>query len=199
MDDSIASKQAAVFRRTGTHSKYEILHKGNPYLIMAVVKPIVMSSSLNFFGTEISNSPTTAGLRFRVDGTNTRVQLAVFNDSPISVINVNTGTGTIATGSFYFIAAQYYGSGTGSNNLKIWINNTQYTFTANPTFGTGPCNSLSAWRGSGGAAGSAFEFSQKLALAYDLTGKSIAEIDAFRTLAISTLKNDPEYASLTTP
>jgi hypothetical protein len=201
MDDTIGTKNAAIFRKLGTNPKYETLHKGNPFLIMAVIKPIVFSSFVNLLGTQISSTVSSAGLRFRIDGSggNNRLQLSIHNDAGTGVINVNTGTGTISTGSFYFIAAQYYGSGSGSNNLKIWINNTQYTFTANPTFGTGACPLLAIAHGAGGLASNAFEFSQKFAIAYDLTGKSTAEIDAFRILAINTLKSDLEYSSLVTP
>lgn len=197
MDNAIATKNATTFRRLGTNSKYEILHKGNPFLIMAVIKPIVVSSVVNIFATTIS-SPK-AGFRLRLLNTNSRVDCSWFNDAGTGISTSQTAVNSIVTGSFYFICAQYYGSGTGSNNFKIWINNTQYTFTVNPTFGTGPCDGLFAWQGAGGLASLAYEYSQKLAVAYNLTGKSTAQIDAFRALAISTLKQDSEYSGLTTP
>lgn len=199
MDATIGTKNSATIKRSGSDLKYEALHKGNPFLIMTVVKPIVQSTSVNIFATQISNSPTSAGVRLRLDGANTRVQFSMHNDAGTFITNVNTGVGTISTGSFYFIAVQYYGSGTGSNNLKIWINSTQYTFTTNPTFGTGTCPLLAISHGSGGAAAGAYEFSQKFAIAYDLTGKTSAQIDAFTALAISTLKTDSEYSGLITP
>jgi hypothetical protein len=199
MDDTIGTKAPAVFRRNGSNSKYEIFHKGNPFLIMAVVKPIIPASNLNFFGTNSSNTTSVAGLRFRANAANNRLELSFRNDAGTLITNVVTPNNSVPTGDFLFIAAQYYGGGTGSNNLKIWINNTQYTFTANPTFGTGTCPELCAWQGAGGTVSSAYEFSQKLAIAYNLTGKTSSEIDDFRTLAITTLKRDPEYSSLTTP
>jgi hypothetical protein len=197
MDDTIASKNAANFRKLGSNSKYEILHKGSPFLIMVVVKPIVISSNLNIFATSLSG--VKAGFRLRFAASSSLIGCSWFNDAGTGISSNQTSVNSITAGSFLFICAQYYGSGTGSNNFKIWINNTQYTFTVNPTFGTGPCDGLYSWQGAGGAAGSAYEFSQKLAVSYNLTGKSTAQIDAFRALAISTLKQDSEYSGLTTP
>lgn len=197
MDDTIATKAAANFRKLGTNSKYEVFHKGNPFLIMCVVKPIVISSNLNFFATSLAG--TKAGFRMRFTTTNSRLELLVWDDSGTSLGVNQTAVNSIVAGNTYFICAQYYGSGTGSNNLKMWINNTQYTFTYNPTFGTGPCDGLYAWQGAGGIAANAYEFSQKLAVSYNLTGKSTVQIDAFRALAITTLKQDSEYSSLVTP
>jgi hypothetical protein len=199
MDINISTTRGASLQRQITDSKYEILHKGNPFLIMNVVKPVTLD---NFIFLLSTNGATTAvppaGLRFRIDSVNSRVDLLIRNDAGTAIVNVNTGTGSISTGGFTFIAAQYYGSGSGSNNLKIWINNNQYTFTANPTFGTGVCAILRAFS-SAGPPGNTSDFSTKLGIAYDLTGKTASEIDDFRTLAITTLKRDPEYSSLTTP
>jgi hypothetical protein len=91
------------------------------------------------------------------------------------------------------VSAIYYGNGL-SNNSKIWIGGTSYsetkstdlTTTAAPTRATLTIRGLTDSR-------------LKLITAYNLSGKSVAEIDLFYTSFISTLKLDPEYANVITP
>jgi hypothetical protein len=94
--------------------------------------------------------------------------------------------------TFRLITFTYYGSGAGANNARITIANNSYLRTTAPTFGNGVSRYL---RITGGATDN---FRLKATGAYSLTGKTIAEVNNFYNVFISTLKQDSEYAGLTT-
>jgi hypothetical protein len=173
--------------------KLDFIHKGAPHLLMCVIK-ITGTTGNNISFPSIGTAP---GFGFRIANfPNPLLSAITFNDAGSNIGAQNTAANSIPLDEFILVHRLYYGSGTGSNNTKMWIKDSQSTFTFNPTFGTNTASpdKISAWNSNGSV-----DYRMKMCIGYDLTGKSIAECDAFRTLAVNTLKSDLEYSSLVTP
>ncbi|MBL6448581.1 hypothetical protein JMN32_19880 [Fulvivirga sp. 29W222] len=169
------------------------LHNGSAFLIMTVI-------SLNdTIGTVLSFPLSSAigkpGINFGITPSTRRLRCLWQNDAGTNIggFNNSADDNIIPLEEFVLIQLMYYGSGTGTNNLKYYVKSTAKSITFNPTFGSGQASSIACFNSIGNV-----EFKAKMQAIYDLSGKSIAECDAFRTLAVNTLKLDSEYSSLIT-
>jgi hypothetical protein len=183
MDDNITN-----FSGSNFSGRADFVVRGAPCLMMAVVSiNDAIGNTINFPGS--SGSPS---FNFRVEISNMRLSCVFVNDAGSNIGNNVTPVSSIPLNEFILVQRLYYGSGTGSNNLKMIIKNSVTTLTYNPTFAS---NSLGTFNfSSNGTVDHRF----KMSIGYDLTGKSPAQCDAFQALAVATLKADPEYASLVT-
>lgn len=170
-----------------------ILHNGSPYLWFAVVNfPAAPTALARMSFTSMPAS--TPGQVMEIVNTTGVFRCTVQDASDTAIIT--SSTAAIPTNENILLMRQYYGSGTGSNNAKSWVKSTLTQATSNPTFSSANCGPLLLGKGS---AGSGDNWKIKTVGAYDLTGKSSAQIDTFRDLFITTLKSDTEYSSLVTP
>jgi hypothetical protein len=170
-----------------------ILHNGSAYLILSVAKLVATAASGTFqlLTTGITGS---AGLQWRVLANTRQLSSLTTNDAGTNIGAQNTPTDSVPLDEFVLFQRLYYGGGTGTNNVKQYIADDLYQATFNPTFGTN--NSVQHSVLSTGAA--VINFNWKTTVCWNLTGKTPAECDAFRLLAVDTLKRDPEYSSLIT-
>jgi len=181
---------------SGANLKF--LHDGTAHLLFAVHKyDNPSNSNLNF--VLLQTAPVVGGLpgaRLQIVGLNNRVQHNFYDDTG-TLDSYETASNAMPESStaFTLIMYIYYGSG-GSNNSRVIINATQLTATTrNPTFGTLTPFTL---RTLGIGSTIPINHRTKLIGAYNLAGKSALQIDAFLSLFVATLKEDAEYATLTT-
>jgi hypothetical protein len=180
--------------RGSANSNLNFLLQGKAHLIISVFKlNAVGGNTLSLFSSGRTGS---ASYLFIVNPTSGDQRLFVRcnNDAGSTLFTNQTPIESLPLDEFCFIATLYYGGGTGSNNRKIWIKNSQYTFTSNPTYGTGDPDTFTVINSNG-----TVNYKLKMGVGYNLDGKSISECDAFFTLAVNTLKSDSEYSSLVTP
>jgi hypothetical protein len=170
-----------------------ILHNGSAYLIFSVAKLVTTAASGSF---QLLTTGVTgfAGFNWRILA-NTRQLSAITNNNTGTNIGAqNTPVDSVPLDEFVLFQRLYYGGGTGTNNVKQYIADDLYQATFNPTFGTN--NSIGHGLFNTGAA--TINFNWKTTACWNLTGKTPAECDDFRLLAVDTLKRDPEYSSLVT-
>lgn len=171
--------------------KLNLIHLGSPHLISFVVDLRDAVGTALYCG---GLTGITSGYSFFVDPDDRRITSRVYNDAGTAVVNRVGSVNSVPLDQIIVVTKLYYGSGTGSNNHKIWIDNSLTQYTDNPTFGTATPDQVLHFSSNG-----TVEYAQKMSIAYDLTGKTTAQCDAFATLFFQTLKEDSEYASLTTP
>jgi hypothetical protein len=168
-----------------------ILHNGSAYLIFSVAKLVTTAASGNFNLLGTGNAP---GAAFRILASTRQLGMITNNNAGTNIGTQNTPTDSVPLDEFVLFQRLYYGGGTGTNNVKQYIADDLYQFTFNPTFGTN--NSITHNVLNTGAA--TINFNWKTTACWNLTGKTPAECDDFRLLAVDTLKKDPEYSSLVT-
>lgn len=179
------------FKSTALNDNVNKFHNGSPYLIFSVISlNDTVGTQVDICGTTLSGQP---GISLRIAASTRVLACLTQNDAGDNIGAQNTPTNSIPLDEFILVQRLYYGSGTGSNNVKTYIKDTLYENTFNPTFGTGQASDM-RWLTTIGNV----EFKGKMMASWDLTGKTPAECDAFRTLAVNTLKSDLEYSSLTT-
>lgn len=167
-------------------------HKGNPVFQMFVAKLD------NTVGTQLQMCTTlrsgTPGCTFRIIPSNRQLGILIQNNAGTNIRSQITAVNSVPLNEFCVFAHLYYGSGTGSNNVKLWIKDSLTQFTSNPTYGTNDGATYNNFTTIG-----AVEFVAKMSIGYNLTGKTPAQCDAFAALAFETLIQDTEYSGLVIP
>jgi hypothetical protein len=176
--------------------KYLPLHDSTPHMIWSVQyydNPSNVSS-----GTEIIKTiPTVggqAGFRLTILPANNQMRHEFASNAGALQAYTSPSNSLPETQVSIFVCILY---GTGSNNWKTIINSTSYTATRSPTWGTN--NPIILQLLTKSAAANSPNIRLKSTGAYNLSGKSVSEIDSLVTTFYSVLKSDLEYASLTTP
>lgn len=170
------------------------LHTDNPFLLFAVVRLNTLDgNTINLLTTQ--RNLTQASFRAVIDFSSDRLLIQWRNDAGALVKSGSTLNSVLPTSNFVLIQLVYKGVSAGANNLEYYI--ADYTETDTITAGTFGTLNTPAYLSVLGASGTT-DFNAKMQACWDLSGKTPAEIDAFRLLAINTLKLDPEYSALTT-
>lgn len=195
-NDGIGSNGTVLFFQNSS-DLFELrkLHNGSPYLCFFVLK----FDSATTIGSEIYMMRTGTqglgkpGLEIRANRSTRQIITRLFIDNGNN-LQSQLSNGTFPDDEYFLVQTMYYGNNTGTNNKKLFLQNTVNSLTLNSTsFGVQSPPYIEAFRNEGGV-----KFAQKLAVGWDLTGKTISEIDNFRLLALDTLLSDPEYSSLIT-
>jgi hypothetical protein len=166
------------------------LHNGNPILSFAVIDYSNPSNAnvgiIEFIDTGTGTG--TAGFRFAITTSTKSINTQYFNNAGTTL--GAQGTTAIEDNQYRLVMYVYYGLNAKSNNRELNYGTSTVSATFNPTFGTNNPTRLT----------SAFSNQIKIKTwgAYDLSGKTVSEIDSFKDLFIATLKRDPEYSSLIT-
>lgn len=174
------------------------LHNGTPHLISMVViydnpENLGAPNGISFSTGQNATTPNGQGIGFVIQPSN-RLQITRYGDASATAIhNHITAVDTVPENSSnqLLLSAIYYGNGL-SNNSKLWIGGSSYTATL-----TGTLSSAAATRSTATIRGLTSS-RLKLITAYNLSGNSVSEIDAFYSNFISTLKLDSEYSSVIT-
>jgi hypothetical protein len=176
--------------------KLKVLHTGVPYFIafVAAYNNPTDASATGTYAARTGVASSLPGMFFAILAGTNQIQHLFRNDSGTNIGSHNSGNNTVPEDTTYrLFTFTYYGSGE-SDNSVITIANNSYTTTRNPTFGTGQNDVLRIFR-----FGVQDITRYKLLISYDLTGKTVSEIDSFRTSFFNTIKSDSEYSGLTTP
>jgi hypothetical protein len=166
------------------------LHNGSPVLVFGVLDysnpTSANAGTIEFIDTATNTG--TAGFRMAIVTSTKGLNSQYWNNAGTTL--GSQGTTLIEDSNYRLFAYVYYGLSAKANNRELNYGTTTVAATFNPTFGTNnPLRLTSA-------------FSNQIKLktwgAYDLTGKTVSEIDDFKTLFVNTLKRDPEYSSIIT-
>lgn len=194
--DGFGSALSSSNNMQGTpNSLLKCLHDGTAHLIFAVQqfdnptnvdqRPIILSTGQLGSG---------AGILVQTLAVSNNFGLTTYNSSGTSLGNATTGNNTVPEDStFRLLMRIYYGSGAGANNNKLVIANSTYLQTYSPAF-----SNASPIRLQSLGFGTTLNSKIKTVGAYNLSGKSVIDIDNFVQLFISVLKEDSEYSGLIT-
>ncbi len=170
------------------------LHNGTPFIQFAILKIQAYSASALSFQIGSTNSSGNPGVITQILCATGNMSHQAQNDAGTSLGNQNTSNGSIPVGRHILVIRQYYGSGTGTNNVRTYIENVLTQSTYNPTFGTG--NSTRLYIGKNTSP--AVDLKIKRFGAINLAGMTPSEIETFRATLITAIKSEAEYSSLTT-
>lgn len=175
-------------------NKLNAMHDGSAWMAFFVVKfPTGTTGSFELF---MMNTATSPGVRIFIQSNRT-VRMTIYDSSGTQQVNC-TSTGTIPNDEWCIVCVTYYGISVGAADTRITIKSTTQTFNTAGTLSAGNFSGNIVMRTNAVSAGDR-KVNIKLNGAYNLVGKSVAQIDAFLADFYTTLKSDPEYASLVTP
>lgn len=171
---------------------------GNAWLFGCVVRFDYTSASSTSSSTIISTggSSTKPGIAVQIINADTpRIRVQINDAANNVIVNWATTLNSFPTGRHVPVAIYYYGDSSASN-YNMYIEGTLYSFSAgSPSYSGADCNQWNV----GGLGIARNDFKLKLLVGYDLSGKNRTQVDSFVTNFFTTLKNDSEYSSLTTP
>jgi len=175
-------------------SKFNIFHNGTPHIIYVVAKVKFKTGAGNAqFGslvTYLANPNTGAG--FRIDSLNRRIRR--FFENGTTEQSFSTGNNIFSDDTYTLFKFIHYGTGF-SNNVKLQAAATSSLYSQTITLTT---NNYTTVRFLYNITSGGFDVRVKMMTAYDLTGKTVSDINDFDTAFVSTLKQDSEYSGLTT-
>jgi hypothetical protein len=173
-------------------------HKGTDGWMWAGVVKGDYTSATTTSSSLIINTLGSSGPGFLVRltnyGSNPFIRFQIFNDAGTQVITNSTTANSFPLSRFVPVVVIFYGDAAASN-YKVIIEGTSYSFSNTPTYGTAAAQFIRL----GLAVLTVNDYRNKMQVAYNLAGKSRAQIDAFVTNFYTTLKADSEYSALTTP
>lgn len=181
------------------YPELNIMHNGTaPWLYASVFRGDYTSGSTSSVSTLLSTagSATKPGITIQLLSYGTpRIRVQIVDAANSVIVNWSTPVSTVPLGRNIPVAIFYYGD-TAANNYKMYIEGTAYTFSAgSPTYSTASPNQFNV----GGIVIAANDFSMKLHVLYNLTGKNRTQVDSFVTNFFTVLKSDAEYSALITP
>jgi hypothetical protein len=171
------------------------LHDGSAVMQFAVMKIDEVDAVNILLGITSPGAGVMApGQLFQYLGATQRISFRVYNDAA-GILSTQAMTAMVPSGKDVLIMRLYYGSGTGSNNHKLYCENVVESFTLNPAFGSAQCSRFTF----GKSSTTTMDAAVKMMGAYDLSGKTISQINDFVPIFCDTLKSDNEFATLITP
>lgn len=179
-------------------SKVNALHNGNPHMIMGVFRydnPSNVSNNMILFSSGQAN--TFPGMTFQVLGATNNIGHTFFGASGTSLGNHQAGTNTVPESASVdvFFMYTFYGSGAGTNNSRITVNNTNYFATRSLAHTASNAGRVFV---NCGTSGNYMDAGIRMMLAYDLSGRNTTQINQVVSDATTLLKSISEYSSVIT-
>lgn len=170
---------------TTISSAMNVFHKDRAFAYFCVCKidDIGTTNVLSFYKNNI-------GFEIRTDlaGGNKRMRVLF-----PGIANINSSNNLITTGEFCLLRVMFKTTGAGTNNLRITYKNITSLHTVASMTTAGDVSDFRVSKQGGQT-----DLTIKLDIAYDLTGKTSAEVDAFELEFINVMKTYPAYSSLIT-
>lgn len=176
-------------------SKLKCLSDGSAHLLIDVIYHSNTGQIANDIIKRTGGpSFTSAGFVYQIL-TNNSLSHTLYNDAGTSLGNHATGANSVPQDTRSIVMYTYYGRLAMSNNSRLTINNVNYSITRDPVFGTGNPKAMDTFFPQSSLGNTA---KHELSIAYNLTGKTITQVNDFVTLALTTLKKDSRFSGLTT-
>jgi len=188
-----ANAAGGLLRPASANMKF--LHDSSEYILI-FVGSLAGSESTNARPLVTSSGSAVPGFALNFQPANRTYQL-VAGRSGGNYYSILSSTNLIPASGTFFFAVKFYGGTTG-DNLKVYVNGTEYLHqVTSGSFSTADPTAFTAMKQ--GANTTNPLYSTKLVIAKNCAGLSDPQIDALLSEIIATIKLDPEYFSLITP